>query len=94
MKRILVLLIFPVSIISCNQENTTETPESIEYSLYFGENKAGYLKSFNQGSDQYHFILEYNDRGRGPHLEETIELDEDGLPKSIQTFLTTVTSDH
>ena len=58
----------------------------MDYGLYFGEKKAGFFKSSKLEDGSYEFILEYNDRGRGPHLEETIELDADGFPTTLKVL--------
>ncbi|MCX2745596.1 amidohydrolase family protein [Mangrovivirga sp. M17] len=83
MKHLITTLLTLIVIISCSKKEPNNF-KTIDYSLYFGEKKAGYLTSSQLTDGSYQFIFEYTDRGRGPYLEETILLDENGFPRSIQ----------
>lgn len=84
MKQLLFLVFTTIFILSCAKQEDPVKYETIEYGLFFGQNKAGFLKSAKLQDGSYQFILEYNDRGRGPHLEETVQLNTDGFPESLQ----------
>ncbi len=71
---------------SCADLEQASSYDAIDYSLYFGDNKAGFLKSARLEDGTYQYIFEFNDRGRGPHLEETIKLDRNGLPEFLQVL--------
>ncbi len=67
-----------VSLIACKSE-TEEIPyEAMEYNILFGGNMAGYQKSWKNDDGTYGYEYEFNDRGRGPHIEEVLELDDNG----------------
>lgn len=85
MKHLLLLLSITLFIDSCSTPEDSIPYQSIDYNLYFGEKKAGFLSS-SSSDGAYQYILEFNDRGRGPHLEETIELDASGYPTSLQVI--------
>lgn len=84
MRYFLPLLFISGFMFSCSIEKSPDTYETLNYNLYFGDNKAGYFQSAQTGDGSYKFVFEYNDRGRGPHLEETISLDKNGLIASLQ----------
>lgn len=69
---------------SCNKKISKIEYKPLDYTLLFGSNEAGYFKSSISENGTYHFIFEYNDRGRGPHLEESITLDDDGFINSLE----------
>lgn len=69
---------------SCKKETNSMEFHPIDYTLLFGDNEAGYFKSSKSEDGTYHFIYEYNDRGRGPHLEEYITLDDEGFINSLE----------
>jgi len=84
MKSIFTLLFLSVILLSCTPENKEMAYQPIEYNLFFGGNKAGYFISGMTEDGAYRYEMEYNDRGRGPHLEETIRLNSEGFPESIE----------
>ncbi len=44
------------------------------------------MKSSKLENGSYRFVWEYNDRGRGPHLNETIKLDANGYPEFLEVI--------
>ena len=86
MKQFILLLLTSFLILSCAKQTDPVKYEAMDYGLYFGENRAGFFKSSKLEDGSYKFILEYNDRGRGPHLEEIIQLDANGYPESLQVL--------
>ncbi|WP_420583325.1 amidohydrolase family protein [Reichenbachiella sp.] len=83
MKYILLGLLISL-LLSCNKKESTSTFETLQYTLLFGDNKAGFFTSSQTSDDTYQFVYEYNDRGRGPHLEESIRLNEEGVIQSLE----------
>ncbi|MBT34439.1 MAG: amidohydrolase [Thalassobius sp.] len=87
MKYILLPLILTCLLFSCaKKEEPVKDPGYIplNYSLYFGDNKAGYFKSMKTEDGKFKYIFEYNDRGRGPYIEEVIQLRDNGMLESIR----------
>lgn len=84
MKPVFTLIFLSIMLLSCNSEKKEIAYQPMEYNLFFGDNKAGYFKSGMTGDGAYRYEMEYNDRGRGPHLEETIRLNTEGFPESIE----------
>ena len=83
--RIISILIFLVAItLSCSKTKESTEYLDLKYSMYFADNKAGYFESSLSEDGSYKYVFEYNDRGRGPHLEESIWLNEDGFTEKLQ----------
>src|ERR1700736_423239 len=86
MKR-LSLLLFPILAILVHAQTspvpTTDGTKATRYTLILAGNKAGYESSTRNpdGSLQLHF--EFNDRGRGPNVNEKIVTGKDGIPVEI-----------
>ena len=82
----LCLLLFPMLIaFASGQASAAPSPENAVSTRYtFMGNKAGYESSTRNpdGSLQIHF--EFNDRGRGPNLNEKIRAGKDGIPTEIE----------
>lgn len=83
MKKTLLVIssITLMALISCQQQEVEkEIPyKSIEYTIYMGGKLAGYQTSAKNQNGVYEYAFEYNDRGRGPKLEEKIELNKEGV---------------
>jgi hypothetical protein len=82
--KILTPLLLIILLISCSEKQTNNEYPSYQYDVLYGDKKAGYFTSSQDEDGNYKFVFEYNDRGRGPHVEETIALDDNGLIKSLQ----------
>lgn len=82
MKKFLLisLAILTLTAISCKKETKIEYGpyEAREYNILFGDKLAGYQKSWMNDDGSYEYEYEFNDRGRGPHIEERLELNENG----------------
>src|SRR6185437_1926488 len=83
----LFLSIFPIlAVLAHSQAATpsTENAASTRYTFTMAGNKAGYASSTRNpdGSLQAHF--EFNDRGRGPNINEKIVAGKDGIPTDIE----------
>ncbi|QCK15587.1 hypothetical protein [Mangrovivirga cuniculi] len=75
MKYILpALLLF--TLFSCDDKEATPKYETQNYTILFGDKEAGYFNSSKTEDGKYNFVYEFNDRGRGPHLEETVILND------------------
>jgi imidazolonepropionase-like amidohydrolase len=85
---VLCPLLFPMFVSSVQAQAVTAAPESAKSSRYtfvLAGNKAGFESSTRNpdGSLQIHF--EFNDRGRGPNVNEKIVAGKDGIPVTIET---------
>ncbi len=83
MKTLLPLFILLFLFSSCEKETALKEYEPLNYQVVFGKKLAGYHKSSRDAEGVYHFEFEYNDRGRGPHLEEAIRLDAEGFIEEL-----------
>lgn len=76
----ILLLAMGLGLVSCNEEGTVAANyETMEYNILFGDKLAGYQISKLNDDGSYYYEYEFNDRGRGPHIEERIELNADGI---------------
>jgi imidazolonepropionase-like amidohydrolase len=84
----LCLLLFPLLIALAAhgqaQAAKPENPAATRYTFILSGNKAGYESSTRNpdGSLQVHF--EFNDRGRGPNINEKVVAGKDGIPVDIE----------
>ena len=82
------LLLFPIfAALAHAQVTAAPAPDSAtatRYTFILAGNKAGYESSTRNpdGSLQIHF--EFNDRGRGPNINEKIRAGKDGIPTEIE----------
>src|SRR5689334_1268810 len=86
MKKLCVFL-FPMLLALAYGQVPAPAPESAtttRYTFILAGNKAGYESSTRNpdGSLQVHF--EFNDRGRGPNINEKIVAGKDGIPVEIE----------
>lgn len=78
-KRLILALATCLAIMTaCNTEKNEVPYEAMEYNIIFGDKLAGYQKSWRNEDGIYQYEYEFNDRGRGPHIEETVEVNENG----------------
>lgn len=82
--RVSILLSLVLLVFSCSTQNQNENFEPISYKLFFADKQAGYFTSKRNESGTYEFVFDYNDRGRGPHLKEEIQLNADGTISSLR----------
>lgn len=86
MKYLPLILIISL-LVSCSkpeEQSLTADYEPIGYKLYFGDNESGNMKSWLAEDGTYKYEWEFNDRGRGPHLVESINLDENGFISALE----------
>src|SRR5579859_6539132 len=82
------LLLFPIFAALAHSQTTaapsSEAAKPTRYTFILSGNKAGYESSTRNpdGSLQIHF--EFNDRGRGPNVNEKIRVSKDGIPTEIE----------
>ncbi len=82
------LLLFPIFAALAHSQTTaapsSEAAKPTRYTFILSGNKAGYESSTRNpaGSLQIHF--EFNDRGRGPNVNEKIRVGKDGIPTEIE----------
>jgi hypothetical protein len=63
----------------------TPCPPLTRYTVVLGGTRAGAMTVQATGESTYTIHFEYNDRGRGPKLDSTIELDAGSTPARIET---------
>ena len=84
----LCLLLFPIFAVLAHSQTaaapSSEAAKPTRYTFILAGNKAGYESSTlnPDGSLQIHF--EFNDRGRGPNVNEKIRAGKDGIPTEIE----------
>ena len=82
---IAIIVVAGMVFCSCSESKSSETSyEPMDYTILFGDNEAGYQKSWKNADGSYGYEYEFNDRGRGPHIEERIELNEDGIITNLE----------
>src|SRR5215211_1060833 len=59
--------------------------DTVRYTVLMAGRPAGVQKSWTDADGVRRFFFEYNDRGRGPRLEERVRLDASGVPTLLQT---------
>ena len=59
--------------------------EPVRYTVLMMERPAGVQTSVAKADGVHEFTFEYNDRGRGPKLTSLVQLDERGVPVSVET---------
>ncbi len=76
-----IIAILSLAIISCQKETkeSNESYQDLEYNIYMGDKLAGYQKSSQNADGSYQYAYEYNDRGRGPHFDEKVILNDNGV---------------
>ncbi len=79
----LSLLLLLSAVVSCRDSEQIGKYDTLEYGLYFADNKAGYFESTQSADGSYEYVYEFNDRGRGPHIEESIKLNGQGIAETI-----------
>jgi imidazolonepropionase-like amidohydrolase len=63
----------------------TAAEKATRYTILLAGNKAGYETSSQNSDGSLKLYYEFNDRGRGPKITESITLDKDGFPLNIDT---------
>lgn len=82
MKYSILLLFIIVLSISCGTPDKEYNPRT--YNVYMRGNLAGQHTSALDSNGTYVYTFHFNDRGRGPEIEERIELNDDGLVSSLE----------
>jgi imidazolonepropionase-like amidohydrolase len=77
---VLILILLPGTIPPASSDSPPET----RYTILIMGNKAGYAASSRNPDGSLHLYYEFNDRGRGPKITETVKLDAQGIPIEIQ----------
>ncbi len=78
---IFVVVGMTLTIISCQKESkeSNNNYSNLEYNIYMGDKLAGYQKSSKGEDGNYYYSYEFNDRGRGPKLDEKVVLNDNGV---------------
>lgn len=61
-----------------------ESSDTARYVILFSDRHAGFYKEWRSRGD-LHSVYEFNDRGRGPHLETTLRVGPGDLPTAMST---------
>jgi imidazolonepropionase-like amidohydrolase len=92
LKRAFIAGVFFVSVLSssslCAQNSTAEKATgdlTQRYTLIMSGNKAGFQTTTQNPDGSLKVHYEYNDRGRGPNMDEVIQLSRSGLPTKVQS---------
>lgn len=64
--------------------HAADSPKETRYIIDFGGNKAGTAVTRTVGPREWRYSFEYNDRGRGPKIEEHAVVDERGVPLLLE----------
>ena len=76
-------ILFIVLLVACNSSETKQDYDSKNYTVYMRGNAAGTQTStFENGI--YKYTFQYNDRGRGPNIEQSITLNNQGSVASMK----------
>ncbi|MTI31200.1 amidohydrolase family protein [Xanthovirga aplysinae] len=84
MKNLVLIFLSLIIFFACNQTEKELPFQALEYDVYMGDNLAGYHKSYKDEAGYFSFVFEFNDRGRGPYLEEKIHLNSEGLMDELK----------
>ena len=76
-------LLLIVLLTACNSSETTQDYKSKDYVVYMRGNEAG-LQTSTLENGTYKFTFQYNDRGRGPEIEQSISLNKQGSVASME----------
>ena len=81
MKQILIILAAMIVFTNCDDSTPIgyETFDSLNYNVYFGDRIAGFQNSWRDSKGAIWYVYEFNDRGRGPHIEVELKLNKNGL---------------
>ena len=83
MKKFIVFALALMLFHSCNDSTESATYQTREYGVYMRGKLAGKQTSALKKDGTYHYTFNYNDRGRGPELEQTLSLTDDGFINSL-----------
>src|SRR5712692_2380073 len=62
-----------------------QVPDTVRYTVLMAGRSAGIEKSWTTTDGSFHYYLEFNDRGRGPALTESMVLGAGGVPMLIES---------
>ncbi|MAQ75364.1 MAG: hypothetical protein CL613_03400 [Aquimarina sp.] len=76
-----LIIIIAVTITSCQDDRTSseDAYPLMEYNIYMGNKLAGYQKISRDENGVFTYSYEFNDRGRGPHIDEKVKVDKNGV---------------
>ena len=69
--------------LSCHDNKLTDLYSILYYDVYFSDTNVGFLQSTIEKNGSYKYVFDFNDRGRGPHLEEIIHLNSSGFIEKL-----------
>jgi imidazolonepropionase-like amidohydrolase len=77
-------MVAAVVLSGCSTQSDAPQAETLTYTWLTQGNPAGQQTVTRHGSAGFEVHFEFNDRGRGPLVDVTVELDEDGLPSRFE----------
>src|SRR5215467_8427300 len=80
---LLLILLAPTCLLAAKPG--TEDPAVTRYTILLAGNKAGYETAATNADGSLIFHSEFNDRGRGPKIDEHIVLGKDGTPAQLES---------
>jgi imidazolonepropionase-like amidohydrolase len=87
MRRVVSVLIVLAASVAAAQSAAAQKqdaqPQAVRYTLLLSGNKAGF-QTTSQSGDSLQVHYEFNDRGRGPKIDQTIVLAPNGIPVKIE----------
>jgi hypothetical protein len=78
-----VLLLSSIQLFAQGAPPADANANDTRYVVLMSGNKAGFQTTTANPDGSYQVHYEFNDRGRGPKIDETIELNKDGIPVKV-----------
>jgi len=80
-RKLLLSVILPwLSLSPVHAATPGDTPVGVRYSLDYGGNKSGLATTIPVSARERRYTYEFQDRGRGPKIEQRVVVDEKGIP--------------
>ena len=84
MKNLIFTVLVFIVLLSCRDNKLSDRYPPLNYDVYFSDTKIGFLHSSIEKDSSYKFVFDFNERGRGPHLEEIINLSQSGIIEKLR----------
>ena len=63
---------------------STSAQDTVRYAVIQGKDIKGVQKTWRHGENEYHYFFQYNDRGRGDSIYETVMTDAKGMVSALK----------
>ena len=84
MERKLLLSAIVLPWLSLSPLHAGEAPAGKRYQLDYGGNKSGSAVTYSDSARERRYTYEFQDRGRGPKIEQRVVVDEKGIPVVVE----------